>query len=452
MPAATAPREIVLPPLHDAQRAIAKHRARFKVVVCGRRWGKTMLGMVVCMAGTTTETGRKVPGALEGGRWWWIAPTYQEGLEGWRYLMRLVARIPNTGVKQQGLMVTFEGGGSIQIKTSDNPDNLRGAGLDGAVFDEAAVMKAEVWEIVIRPALADRQGAALFITTPQHFNWVYDLWARGQDDAYPDWASWQYPTWANPYIAESEIEAARAEMTEEDFEQEFGASFTAIGGAVFRTLGLNRPIFLRPRPQVLEFLRVGVGMDWGTTAQHDASVVCGGNLKSGVVWYLSAWLDHLGGDTAWVSEAMRCKRDYGATFARVDRSQSSILDRLRDNGFEAETGVANVEARIGAYASLFSPQRPAAFFDSNGPGIVPYFNHMCGYHRDRDGKIVEEEDDDVDAGGYLTIELTGGRGVGPDPGPTRLALPSFQPQQRTVVGRLKGSQPKRTVGRMGGRA
>lgn len=421
MPAATVSREIMLPPLHDAQRVIAKHRARFKVVVCGRRWGKTMLGMVVCLAGTQTAAGQKVPGALEGGRWWWIAPTYQEGLEGWRYLMKLVAKLPNTGVKQVGLTVTFEGGGSIQIKTSDNPDNLRGAGLDGAVFDEAAVMKAEVWEIVIRPALADRQGAALFITTPQHFNWVYDLWSRGQDDAYPDWASWQYPTWTNPFIPEAEIEAARAEMEDEDFEQEFGASFTAIGGAVFKTLGLNRPIFLRPRPVGLEFQRIGVGMDWGTTKEHNASVVCAAKLRSGVVWYLSSWLDYLGGDTAWFAEAKRCKNDYGATFARVDRSQSSAKGKLEELGFEAQNGVAVVDARIGAYAGLFNPQRPAAYFDSAGPGIVTYFNHLCGYHRDRDGKIVEEEDDDVDAGGYVTIELTGGRGTTTG-GPVRVGL------------------------------
>jgi len=433
---AARPVEITLPPLHSNQRAIARHPARFKVVCCGRRWGKTMLAIVVALIA-----------ALKGQRIWWIAPTYQEGLEGWRYLLKLVARIPNVGVHQVGLTVNFPGGGSIQVKTADNPDNLRGAGLDGVVFDEAAVMNAMVWELVIRPALADKQGWALFISTPQHFNWFYDLWARGQDDAYPDWASWQLPTWDNPFIAEGEIEAARGEMTEEDFEQEFGASFTAVGGAVFRTLGLNRPIFLRPRPHGLEFERVGDGMDWGTTKAHDASVVCGASLKSGVVWYLSAWLDHEGGDTAWLAEAERTKKDYGATFARVDRSQSSILGRLRDMGFDAETGVANVEARIGAYGGLFNPQRPAAFFDSMGPGIVQYFNHMCGYHRDRDGKIVEEEDDDVDAGGYLTCELVAG--IRQDSPAVRVVLPS-NTEKRTYGGLVRKT-PARSYGGLGGR-
>lgn len=395
MTTATAPMQITLPPLHPRQMEIAKHPARFKVVCCGRRWGKTLLASTLC-----------IRDALKGKRIWHVAPSYKQTLEAWSYLQRLIVQMPAGIAKTQvsELSVKFVGGGTIQMRTADNPDNLRGAGLDGVVLDEAATMKKEAWDLVLRPALADKQGWALFISTPQHFNWFYDLFTKGEQGE-DDWAAWQLPTWDNPYIPPSEIEAARRDMLDEDFQQEFAASFTAIGGAVFRLLSADRHIYLRPMPAGLEFKRVGVGMDWGTTAQHNASVVCGGVTCDGTVWIRSAWLDDSGDDTRWFDEAQRCRRDYRASFARVDRSQSSARGRLSALGFDAETGVADVEARVGAYQGLIIPRR--IFFDLNGPGVREYYNHLCAYHRDPDtGKPVEEQDDDVDAGGYMVKELT----------------------------------------------
>lgn len=387
---------ITLPPLHASQQTIAKDTARFKVVTCGRRWGKTLLAMTMLLRD-----------ALKGKRLWHVAPSYKQTLEGWDYLQRLVVQMPRgiATVKVSELMVTFAGGGSIQMRTADNPDNLRGAGLDGVVLDEAADIKPEAWDLVLRPALADKQGWAMFIGTPKHFNWFFDLFERGQSDEYPDWASWQKPTWDNPFIKQEEIDAARKDMEPGDFEQEFAASFTAIGGAIFPLLSANRAIYLRPLPANIEAKRTGIGMDWGTTKQHNASVVCGSVMDNGSVWIRSAWLDDSGDDNAWFDEATRCKKDYRATFARVDRSQSSAKGRLTSGGFEADTGVADVEARVGAYQGLI--RRQAIFFDINGPGVKEYYQHLCEYHRDpQTNKPVEEQDDDVDAGGYLVKELT----------------------------------------------
>ena len=385
----TAAQRVTLPELHPSQLVIAQHPARFKVICCGRRWGKTILGIVLCISA-----------ALRGGRVWWVAPAYKEALEGWEYLRRLVVGVT---YERSELVARFPGGGSIQIRTGDNPDALRGAGLDGVVLDEAAVMKREAWELALRPALVDRQGWAVFISTPQHFNWFYDLYAaaeRQQDDT---WACWQRPSWDNPYLAESEITQAQRDMTPEDFDQEFGASFTAVGGAVFRELSANRPLYLRPMPQGTIFRRMGVGLDWGTTPQHQSAVVCGGVTSTGAVWIRSAWLSPSGSANEWYDEAVRARRDYGAAFARVDRSQSSALDRLGELGFEAQKGVADVEARIGDFQGLVL--RRAIFFDLHGPGVREYYNHLCAYHRKRTGEIAEEEDDDVDAGCYLVSEL-----------------------------------------------
>ena len=386
---------VTLPPLHPSQRAIAKDTRRFKVVCCGRRWGKTLLAMTLCLRG-----------GLNKQRIWHVAPTYKQTLEGWSYLMRIVHQLPRNVAKVHTaeLQVTFAGGGSIQMRTADNPDNLRGSGLDGVVLDEAATMKADAWDLVLRPALADKQGWALFISTPQHFNWFYDLYERGQDKMVEDWASWQHPTWDNPYIPDSEIVAAQRDMLPEDFDQEFGASFTAVGGAVFRLLSAERQFYLRPMPHGLEWIKRGVGMDWGTTKQHQASVVSGGATKPGAAWITSSWLSASGSSDEWRAEARRCITSHGAKFARVDRSQSSELDRLRAIGFaQADNGKADVEGRIGDAQGLII--RKALFFDSDGPGVQELYNHACAYHRDREGKIVEEEDDDVDAWLYLTSAL-----------------------------------------------
>ena len=397
----TTATEIYLPPLHEKQLAIAKHPARFKVVCCGRRWGKTIFGIVMCLRA-----------ALKGGRVWWVAPTYKQAMEGWAYLLEQALQIEGAKILKGELEVHFPRGGRVQIRTEGgDPNNLRGAGLDGVVLDEAAIIKPDSWELVLRPALADKQGWAIFISTPQHFNWFYDLYERGEKGE-NDWASWTYPTWTNPDVKDEEIEAARRDMSDEDFEQEFGASFTAVGGAIFRLLSANRPIYLRPMPTGLEFRRTGVGMDWGTTPGHQASVVCDSLTSTGAVWRRSVWLDHSGSSDAWRVEAVRCKRDYGATFAMVDRSQSSELDRLKAAGFQADVGNPHVEVRIGEEQSLIT--RRALFFDSNAPGMVEHYNRMCAYHRYPDnhakaGQVVEEEDDDIDAGCYVDSELTAPR-------------------------------------------
>lgn len=370
-----------------------------------------MLGIVACMRE-----------ALKGGRVWWLAPTYKQALEGWLYLQR-ITRTMAVQRSATELLMSFDSGGSIQVRTADNPDSLRGAGLSGVVLDEAATMKRETWDEVLQPALADKGGWAMFISTPQHFNWFYDLFEKGEAGE-KDWASWQYPTWNNPYIPEAEIEVMRSNMLEEDFDQEVGASFTAVGGAIFRLLSANRPIYLRPMPAGLDFQRTGVGMDWGTTPQHQASVVCDSITSAGVVWRRSVWLDHTGSSDAWRDEAVRCKRDHGATFACVDRSQSSELDRLRSVGLTALVGNPHVDVRIGEEQALI--MRKAIFFDSNAPGMREHFNRMCAYHRDKEGKVVEEEDDDIDAGCYIDSELTKGNPGGGtmNQGVKRYAAPS----------------------------
>lgn len=128
--------------------------------------------------------------------------------------------------------IRFPGGGSITVKTADDPDNLRGSGLDGVILDEAAFMKEDVWAQVIRAALMDRGGWAFFISTPNGMNWFYDLFEYAEREG---WMRWQAPTWANPLIPQAEIDEVRNDpsVSSLEFQQEIEAQFVTAGAGMF---------------------------------------------------------------------------------------------------------------------------------------------------------------------------------------------------------------------------
>lgn len=208
--------------LHPAQTVVHSDPARFRVVNAGRRWGKTRLGVMECL-----------DVSLASGRAWWVAPSYKIAQVGWRPLQRLARRIPGANVKLADMSVTMPGGGEVAIRSAENPDSLRGEGLDFVVLDECAQIKPEAWGEALRPALSDKLGRALFIGTPKGRNWFWDAYQRGLrgDDGY---SSHTYPTSANPHIQQGEIDAAKKELPELIFRQEYLAEFIDDSGGVFR--------------------------------------------------------------------------------------------------------------------------------------------------------------------------------------------------------------------------
>lgn len=233
---------------HPGQRAILQHPARFKVVACGRRFGKTETGKILL-----------VERALAGAVGWWISPTYRMADEVWRDLKAaLDGAIARKNEDMRRLDVI--GGGVIRVRSGRNPDGLRGAGLDLAVLDEAAYLHPDVWRAAIRPALSDRRGEALFLSTPRGRNWFWGVWMNGQSASHPDWMSWRFPTAANPLIDPAEIEAARASLPERVFREEYLAEFQDDGGLVFRRVEVcaTVPPGEEPRPGA----RYVFGVDW----------------------------------------------------------------------------------------------------------------------------------------------------------------------------------------------
>lgn len=208
--------------LHPAQKEIHRSPARFKVVDAGRRFGKTRLCVLECYGV-----------AAAGGRAWWVAPSYGLAKVGWRPIKNLAGKIPGAQVRLSDRTVILSGGGEISVRSADNPDSLRGEGLDLVCLDEAAYMKQDAWREVLRPALSDRLGKAIFISTPNGLNWFWELYQRGISQA-EGWASFKFPTSSNPFINQSEIDAAKADLPELIYHQEYEAEFVSLEGAVFR--------------------------------------------------------------------------------------------------------------------------------------------------------------------------------------------------------------------------
>ncbi len=265
--------EVTLPNLHVGQRAVKDSPARYKVLACGRRWGKTRLGTALCL-----ET------ALRGKRAWWVAPSYKLAAVGWRGVTLLARQLPGADVHQAERMITLPTGGTVQVRSADDPQSLRGEGLDFVVLDECAYMKAEAWTEALRPALSDRQGGALFISTPRGLNWFHALWLRGQDPTQSEWCSWRFKTSDNPFISPEEIEAARGDLLSRIFKQEYEANFLEDNpGALWKRAWLDAGRVL----QAPELKRIVVGVDPSASATGDAcGIVVVGKDASGELYVL----------------------------------------------------------------------------------------------------------------------------------------------------------------------
>lgn len=174
------------------------------------------------------------------GVYWLVSPTYPQTKIIWRMIKRFLPKAYIKTIREGELYIELANGSTIWAKSGDNPDNLRGEGLNGVILDECAMLKPDVWNEAIRPALGDKQGWAIFISTPKGKNWFYELFLRGIDTTQNRWKSYQYPTWENPIISQDEIDEMKRSMPDIKYRQEILAEFLDAGGEVFR--GLDRVI------------------------------------------------------------------------------------------------------------------------------------------------------------------------------------------------------------------
>lgn len=223
---------------HPKQWLFHRSPARFRAPVCGRRFGKST------MAARDEEPRLLIPDR----RVWIVGPTYDLAEKEFRVLwddmmIRLELgknkQVKRANNKRAGEMfIEFPWKTRIECRSADHPENLVGERLDHVIMSEAAKHKKDTWERFIRPALADRRGTATFPTTPEGYNWLYNIWALGQNPGFPDYESWQFPSWDNPAVypgGRNDPEILNIESTSLTpwFLQEIAASFSAFVGQIY---------------------------------------------------------------------------------------------------------------------------------------------------------------------------------------------------------------------------
>jgi hypothetical protein len=208
------------------QQQVFKDPTRFKVIAAGRRCGKSRLSAV-----TLLIEGINCP---EGSSVMYVAPTLgQARTIIWDLLMDLGRPIIKSA-HVNNLEITLVNGRKILVRGADNPDSLRGVSLTYLVMDEVAFIKPEIWEKVLRAALSDKKGRAMFISTPSGRNHFYDWYQLGQSGNDEEWKSWHFTTADNETIDPKEIEAAKRTLSSFAFKQEYLSSFDNAGAGLFK--------------------------------------------------------------------------------------------------------------------------------------------------------------------------------------------------------------------------
>lgn len=253
---------------YDWQKEVAFSRAQFRLVIVGRRAGKTALNAIEAIAAAT-----------RGQRVWIVAPIYKIAKENWLYLERFLAPAP-VKLNKSELIATFpitgNRTGTIELRTAVNARNLRGAGLDLLIVEEAAHIPAgkSLWENVLLPTLLDRNGRALFSTTPLGLNWIHDLYTRAQRDASGEWETWHLPSTVSPHITPEKLERLKRNMSDRAFRQEFLAEFLPDGGVIFPYVSE----IIDPEIDITQTRRLAghnyaMGVDWAKEDDRTAIVV-----------------------------------------------------------------------------------------------------------------------------------------------------------------------------------
>ena len=211
--------------LLEWQQEVFADDARFKVIAAGRRTGKTRLAAWTLILEALQA---------ESGHVFYVAPTQAQARDNIWGMLKELGHEVITAAHINNLQLTLVNGATISLKGADRPDTMRGVSLAYLVVDEMADMKPEVFDEILRPALMDREGRALFIGTPKGRNHFYDMYCLANNGDDPEYKAWHYTSYDNPTISKAEIDKAKVQMSSFAFRQENMASFEARGSAMFK--------------------------------------------------------------------------------------------------------------------------------------------------------------------------------------------------------------------------
>lgn len=333
--------------LHQAQKQIASDTHRFRVVSCGRRFGKTLLA-VLELVSLSVAKGTKCA---------YVAPTYQQARDiAWAELCKIATPII-LSKNESRLELTVknqEGTESIiSLRGWEALETLRGQSFDFLVIDEISSMRRfmEGWNEVLRPTLTDRKGQALFISTPKGFNHFYDLFQMEHRDS--DYKSFHFTTYDNPFIPVDEIEKARKELAEDSFSQEYLADFRKMEGLVYQEFDRVKHIFTDitsiPIPQLI--VNKWVSVDWGFT--NPSAIYSIDEDRDGHFWIHSEYYKTGKTNDELIDILVSRKADgYYPDPAEPDR-----LESMRRRGLSVRDVNKDIELGIDSVRSLFRQNR-----------------------------------------------------------------------------------------------
>ena len=247
-------------PYTKPQAEVINDKSRFRILISGRRFGKTFLAINE-LARFARFPNKKV---------WYVAPTYRQAKSiCWSELVqRLRAHKWIDDINNSDLTVTLRNKSKISLRGADNENSLRGVGLDFLVMDEFSDINPVAWYEVLRPTLSDTQGHALFCGTPRGFgNWSYDLFTKGQSDK--EWKSFKYTTLEGLQVPKEEIEQAKDDLDERTFQQEYLASFVNYSGMIYYNFDRNKNLIERFKNKILT---LHIGLDFNVDPM--CAVVC----------------------------------------------------------------------------------------------------------------------------------------------------------------------------------
>lgn len=250
-------------------------RARFGVVVAHRRFGKTVCAINHLQV-EALECKRQRP------RFGFIGPTYTQAKAiAWDYLLHYAADVPGVQPRVSELAMNYPNGAQVRLFGADNPDSLRGLYFDGVVYDEYGMQPKKIHSEVIRPALSDREGWALFMGTPAGKNQFYEAVLDAKSD--PEWYFGEFKASETGILPQTELDAAKRDMTEDEYAQEYECSFeAAVKGAIFAQELANARAQGRVTTVPIDPI-LPVDTDWDLGVGDATSIWFSQSLKSGEV-------------------------------------------------------------------------------------------------------------------------------------------------------------------------
>jgi len=236
-------------PLTDIQKKVVDSQARFRIVIAGRRSGKSYLSIreLIKHASPIEQI------------CWFVSPTYKMsktiGFEPTK--KRLIELNWVKYINETELKIVLKNDSIIEFKGAEKFDNLRGRKVHFLVMDEFAFIDERAWAEVLRPVISDTLGKVLFCSTPQGFgNWSRDMYVRGLNE--DNWASFRFTTLEGGQVPESEITQAKEDLDERTFRQEYEASFETFAGAIYYNFDREESV----KKIELKEMPIGIGMDF----------------------------------------------------------------------------------------------------------------------------------------------------------------------------------------------